>query len=65
MNFFKWLWTFIISDVRDITNFTIDLQTDMLSITKKNLIFINYIIEAHQSYCEHFVVPLAFFLFYF
>ena len=35
MNFFKWLCTFIISDVRDITNFTIDLQIDMLSITKK------------------------------
>ena len=34
MNFFKWLCTFIISDVRDITNFTIDLQTDMLPITK-------------------------------
>ena len=37
MNFFKWLWTFIISDVRDITNFTIDLQIDMLPITKNIL----------------------------
>ena len=63
MNFFKWLWTFIISDVRDITNFTIDLQTDMLSITKKILIFINYIIEAHQSLLlSHYIVNILYYL---
>ena len=41
---------FIISDVMDITNFTIDLQTDMLPITKK---YIKYSLITLLKFINH------------
>ena len=54
MNFFKWLCTFIISDGRDITNFTVDLQIDMLQITKKyfKYLLITLLKIINHCYCH-------------